>query len=100
MGAKIKSGKTSRWLSLPPPVPLAVGATGPAGAVGPYSPFMPLDPEPRPVDQRLTSFLERYLIERVGACKGENPLQEGWLIIQDGKKLYRMIQEQGSKGVS
>lgn len=55
---------------------------------------------PRQVDQRLTSFLERYLIERVGACKGENPLQEGWLILQDGKKIYQMIQDVGAKGSS
>jgi hypothetical protein len=52
----------------------------------------------RPVDQRLTSFLERYVIERIGKCKGDNPLQDGWLILQDGKKIYQMIQEVGGKG--
>jgi hypothetical protein len=54
--------------------------------------------EMRVVDQRLTSFLERYLIERIGKCKGDDPLQEAWLIIQDGRKAYQMIQEVGAKG--
>jgi hypothetical protein len=48
------------------------------------------------VDQRLTSFLERYLIERIGKAKAENPLEDGWLIIQDGRKIYAMIQDAGS----
>lgn len=58
-----------------------------------------MNPEPRPpVDQRLTSFLERYLIERIAKCKDGHPLEVGWEIIQDGKKIYEMIQTAGAKG--
>lgn len=72
------------------PLRMAAAGLGPAG---------PANPPPAPVDQRLTSFLERYLIERIGACKNENPLQDGWLVLQDGKKIYAMIQAAGSRGV-
>lgn len=72
-----------------------IGATGSVQGAN-----QTLTETPRQVDQRLTSFLERYLIERAGQCKGEDPLQEAWLVIQDGRKIYEMIQVAGSKGSS
>jgi hypothetical protein len=47
------------------------------------------------VDQRLTSFLERYVIERCGKWPEGDELKRGWEVIQDGKSIYKMIQLNG-----